>query len=340
VATSIFGRTYRIEALIGILLGAMRAEAEAVLGPLTGPIVAGRPVEFVGARTPEDDALAVARLRAAFRNAGLGEVELLHEPLAAAYHYERALDHDELVLIADFGGGTSDFCLLHVGPQRRGRGADAVLGTAGVGIAGDAFDGHIVRHVVAPLLGLGGKTTSVFGNPVQVPRWIYAHLERWHHLSFLRSPRTMHILHDLVREARDPTPFTALLHLVEQNLGFALHRSVEATKCTLSDAREAELVLSAPPVEITESLLRSDFSSWIWDEIDAMSRCVDALLDRTSVCPADVDRVFLTGGSSLVPAVRDLFAERFGQEKLRFGDELTSVASGLALRAAELAGAA
>jgi hypothetical chaperone protein len=336
-ATSIFGETYRLETMIGLLLGELRREAEATLGPLRGTIVVGRPVAFVAARSADDDALAVARLRAAVRHAGLGEIELEYEPVAAAYHYERRLDHDELILIADFGGGTSDFCLLHVGPGRRARGASAILGTAGVGVAGDAFDGRIVRHVVAPRLGLGAKTTSAFGNPLQAPRWIYSHLERWHHLSFLRSARTLHILHDLVREASSPAPFTALLHLVRRNLGFELHRSVEATKRALSDARSAGLRLSEPPVEIAEEILRADFSSWIWVEIEAMAECVDALLRRASVNPSDVDRVFLTGGSSFVPAVRDLFARRFGEEKLRSGDELTSVATGLALRAAELA---
>ncbi|HXX48235.1 MAG TPA: Hsp70 family protein [Myxococcota bacterium] len=339
-ATRIFEREYRLEALIAVLLRALLREAQADLGELEGTVVVGRPVRFVSARAPEDEELALARLRAAFATAGVEDIAFEYEPVAAAYHYERGLDHDELILIGDFGGGTSDFSLVRVGPgaraAREARGAKPVLGNAGVPVAGDVFDGRIVRALVAPALGLGAEYRSVFGRVLPVPRWIYGHLERWHHLSFLRTPRTLALLYDLQREALEPQRFEALVHVVQEDLGFPLHRSVERAKLALTREPAAELAFAHGPVKIAEPVERAAFERWIEPELSAISRCVDGLFAECGVERGDVDRVFLTGGSSLVPAVRALFADRFGEERIRGGDELVSVASGLALRAREL----
>ncbi len=337
-STGVLGESYRLEAMIGLILGQLREEAEATLGELPRRIVAGRPVRFASARDESDAELALKRLSASFHNAGFEEVVFEYEPVAAAYHYERELAHDELILIADFGGGTSDFSLLRVGPSLRGSPDRdrATLGNAGVPIAGDAFDGAIVRWVVAPLLGKGTEYRSMFGQVLRVPAWIYSHLERWHHVSFLKSPATLHVLHDLCREALKPERFEALLQLVEHDLGFELYRAVESAKVALSDARETTLRFAHPPIRIDETVYRGDFASWISEDVEAIATCVDELLASSSVAPERVDRVFLTGGSSFVPEIRAIFARRFGREKLQTGGELTSVASGLALRALEL----
>jgi len=334
-STNVFGTTLSLETLIAHLLRALRAGAERDLGDLGGRAVVGRPVRFVGG-DEGDETLALERLRRAFAAVGFPDVVFEYEPVAAAWHYEQSLDHDELLLIGDFGGGTSDFCLLRVGPGvRRARGGEAeLLGTEGVGLAGDAFDGRIVRQVVAPALGQDGEFRSVFGRVLPVPRWIYKHLERWHHLVFLRAPDTLHLLHQLRKEALDPAPLEALLHVVDHDLGFALHRAVEATKHDLSGAPLARFAFADGPIALEAPLARDDFEAWIAPEVRAIERCVDRLLAETGVPAREVDRVFLTGGSSLVPAVRQVFEARFGAAKLRGGAELTSVASGLALRAA------
>jgi len=335
-ATEIFGRSYRLENLIGILLGRLREEAESALGePVTAAVV-GRPVRFVGAADAEDEALALTRLRAALVNAGFRSVRFEYEPIGAARHHERGLEQDELLLIGDFGGGTSDFSLLHVGPGRaRDGGASSILGNAGVDVAGDAFDGKIVRHSVSPLLGRGAEFVSFFGRRLPVPEWLYAHLERWHHVSMLKSRRTLQLLLDLRREAVEPAGLDRLLRVVENDLGFVLHRATELTKRALSAAPTARFRIEHDVLEIDAELTRADFEAWIAPELAAIAGCVDGLLARTGVAPGRVDRVFLTGGSSLVPAVRRIFEERFAPERIRTGDEFTSVASGLALCAAE-----
>ena len=337
-ATRIFDQTYRLEDLIGLLARNLRENAERSLGMPIEHAVVGRPVHFVGARSDEDDKVAETRLRAALHNAGFRNITFEYEPVGAAYHYERGLERDERILIADFGGGTSDFSLLWVGPSYRARRSEAILGHDGVDVAGDAFDGKIVRHKLAPLLGRGSEFESLYGRRLPVPGWIYVHLERWHHVSFLKSPSTMQLLLDLRREAVEPAKLDALVRIVEEDLGFMLYRAVERAKRELSEQSAARLRLEHDVLTLDAEITRAEFDGWIADELAKIAGCVDRLLARHSLTPAQIDRVFMTGGSSFVPAVRALFEQRFGEEKLRGGQELTSVASGLALRASELMG--
>ena len=337
-STAIYGHRFSLEELIGALVADLKAAAGESVGAFPGVVVVGRPVRFVGAEKPEDDAYAEDRLRRALGLAGLPEVVFEYEPVGAAFHYEAQLDRDELVLIADFGGGTSDFCLARVGPKVRARGRtrEDLLGTAGVGIAGDVFDGQIVRHVVAPHLGKG-STRRAMEKEVALPAWIFGYLERWHYLSFLKTPDTLDFVREAARTSNAPARLAALLHVVESDLGLALYRAVERTKIELSEKEATTFVFDDAPVSIEARVTRRDFESWIAPEVQAIATCVDGLLAQTRTAPGDVDRVFLTGGTALVPAVRRVFAERFGAGHLRGGDELTSVASGLALRARELA---
>ncbi len=338
-STNVMGRTCTLEDLIGELVRPLRDQSAEQLGAIEGPIVVGRPVRFAKADDEQDDRRAVSRLEAALWEAGLPEPVFEYEPVAAAHHYEQSLDRDELVLIADFGGGTSDFCLLPVGPSHRGRARDAddIIGTAGVAIAGDAFDAKIVRHVIAERLGKGSLHQVFMGNAVPLPNWIYRDLERWHHLSFLKSRKTMGFLLEALDGAQEPEKIEALIHVIEADLGHALYRSVETTKSALSQDETATFVFHDDPVHIEARVERTEFEAWIEDELSGIERCLDGLFAETGTDPSRVDRVFMTGGSSFVPAVRRIFTERFGPEKVRGGEELVSVASGLALRARDLA---
>jgi hypothetical chaperone protein len=336
--TYVFGERYTLEGLIALILRQLRGAAEAQFGGIGRRVVAGRPVHFSGASRTEEDAFALGRLRAAFQLAGFDEVVFEFEPVAAAYEFESQLDHDELILIADFGGGTSDFSLVQVGPavRRRGHTARDILGTDGVAIAGDTFDSQIVRHVVAPRLGQGSEYRSAFDKVLPVPSWLYTHLERWHYLSFLKSKKTMQMLAELRLQAFEPEKIAALMHLVEHDLGYRLYRAVEQTKIELSEREASLLAFLDGPLGLEHSVSRMAFEGWLGEELAAITGCLDRLLEQTGVRPADVDSVFMTGGSSFVPAVRHLFEARFGAGRIRGGNELTSVAKGLALRALDL----
>jgi hypothetical chaperone protein len=348
-ATSVFGRNTTLEELVGRMLRPLREEAFELLRSelgetpadklvsLDAPVVVGRPVTFAKAKDTADDDFAVARLRDALERAGWPPVRFEYEPVAAAYHYEQSLADDELVLIADFGGGTSDFCLLRVGPTRRERGDTNILGTVGVALAGDAFDAKLVRHVVAPRLGKGSLHRTPYGSEIPIPKWLYSELERWHHLSFLRSRKTLGLLYGVLEGSAAPDEIRAFLHLIEADLGFQLYRAVERTKRELSTEPESWILFDHPPAAFEVRVTREEFEGWIAEELAEIESCVARLLSETKTLERDVDRVFMTGGSSFVPAVRRIFETRFGAEKLRGGDELVSVASGLSLLALDLA---
>ncbi len=329
-ATNIFGRRYTAQDLVTVLLKALRREADDLSLATPASVTAGRPVRFVGAETEEDEQMAVSRLQAAYRAAGFGEVALAFEPVGAAYAYESRLDHDELILIADFGGGTSDFCLMPVGPKARGcKGPRSILGNEGIPLAGDAIDATIIRHVVSPLLGEGSEYRSVH-KLLPVPSSLYRKLERWHHLSFLRSPDTLRMLHSIHATASEPERISKLIALIENDLGLQLHRAVQQAKFELSRSSRSLFRFHHAALEIEQEIVRSDFEDWIAPELDQIRSAVDTLLTRTGTPPAQVNRVFLTGGTSLVPAVRRLFEHLFGEAKISGGDEFTSVAKGLA----------
>ncbi|MCP4868846.1 MAG: Hsp70 family protein [Proteobacteria bacterium] len=333
-STGVYGKKYTLEELIGGIVRDLRRSAERTMGTLSGPVVAGRPVRLVGARSAEDDAFAEGRLREALALGGFEDIRFELEPVAAAWHYEASLDHDEVVLIGDFGGGTSDFCLLEVGPSHRGTGgSERVLGTAGVGLAGDAFDRQILHRLVSPELDRGSDYRSLFGQELPIPSWVFRYLERWHRLSELASPKNLRMLREYERTALHPGRIEALIHLVESNLGYALYRRVEAAKVDLSAEEQTTMAFSHGPIELASPMARADFEAWIASAIGQVQTCVDGLLSDCGADIGDVDRVFLTGGSAQVPAVRRLFEDRFGADRVRSGDHLTSVASGLALLA-------
>ncbi len=338
-STSVFGRTHTLEDLVTQILRGIRRGAVDALGSIDEPVrgaVVGRPVRFANADGEADEALALKRLTEALGRAGFEDVRFEYEPVGAACFYESTIDHDELVLIGDFGGGTSDFCLMRVGPGMRGvESRKRIIGTEGVGLAGDVFDSEVVNAVVSPRLGMGSIYRDYIDKKaLPVPPWIYAKLRRWHHLSFLKSRETMRFLSDVRAQSEAPERIDALLHLIEYDLGYQLYRAVEGAKVALSSSEVAPLTFVDPPVDVREDLRRANFNDWIGASLEAIRGCVDRLLRASNVAPTDVDRVFLTGGSSLVPAVREVFVRRFGAERLRGGNELTSVAQGLCLRAA------
>jgi hypothetical chaperone protein len=334
LTTEVFGRRYSLEELIARILKDLRKKAAEQFGTGITTAVVGRPVRFVGSISAEDDSYAEKRLRAAFRVAGFESIEFDLEPVAAARYYESTLDHDELILIGDFGGGTSDFSLLHVGPDTQGNGKASarLLGNAGVGLAGDAFDAKIIRHLVAPALGAGSEMRSM-DKILPVPGWVYAKLEHWHHLSFLKARDVIELLKGVHAHAVEPEKIAALRHLIKEDLGYRLHQSVQKVKSDLSSRPEATFAFSDGYVQLEAKVTRASFEEWIAEELHQIENCVDSIFKETRTAPHEVDAVFLTGGSSFVPAVRKIFQKRFSAAKLRAGHEFTSVAHGLALKA-------
>jgi hypothetical chaperone protein len=332
--TEVFGRPQLLEDLVARILGDLRKHAENYFGcPVTSATV-GRPVHFVGAESSDDDAFALERLRESFSRAGFTHVEFEFEPVAAAYHYASTLTREELVLIGDFGGGTSDFSLLKLRPQApEQKQRTELLATSGVGLAGDAFDARLVRHLVSPHLGAGTLEKSGRKTLVAVPSWVYIRLEHWHHLSFLRTRAVGEMLRAARVRALEPEKIAALSELIEADLGYQLHQAVQSTKVALSRQDQAEFRFRNHGFDLHASVTRAQFESWIASDLTAVEQAIQEVMTKSGMDDSAVDRVFLTGGTSLVPAVRRIFEHRFGHDRVRAGNEFTSVASGLALRA-------
>ncbi|SFK27019.1 Hsp70 family protein [Methylocapsa palsarum] len=332
--TRLYGERFTIEKLVATFLGHL-FDHDSLRGAKPLSSRAGRPVVFAGERADED--LAVARLASAYAMAGLEGIDLAYEPLGAAYYYARKLQRDETVLVADFGGGTSDFSVLRFS-REAGRLSAKPLGHGGVGVAGDSFDFRIVDHVVAPRLGKGTLYRS-FGKLLPVPAYFHAAFAQWHQLSWLKSAHTLSELRKLAACAEEPDRLADLIALIEHDLGFELYRSVGALKAQLSDADEARFVFKREGIDIDASVTRKEFETWIAGDLERIGGAMDATLKGARLAPEDIDAVFVTGGTSYVPAVRKLFATRFGEEKIHIGDAFQSVASGLALMAADGAAA-
>jgi hypothetical chaperone protein len=329
--TQILNRRYLFEDLLSAFLLRLRDHAGAAMAELPKRVIVGRPVVFAGAAPDED--LALARYEAAFHRLGFEEVLYAYEPVGAAFFFARELAEDAVVLVGDFGGGTSDFSVIRF-TREDGEVRSTPLGRSGVGVAGDAFDYRIIDAVVSPELGKGSSYTS-FGKVLPVPVRYYSTFARWDQLALMRSSREMREIRKLVRDAREPEKLERLVEVIDDNLGYPLYRAVSALKETLSSQEAAEFRFEAGGISIVRQVERAEFEGWIAPELARIEQAVDAALADAGLQPHEVDRVFLTGGSSLTPAVRDVFRRRFAPERIATGAELESIASGLALMGRE-----
>jgi len=269
-------------------------------------------------------------MRKALSQAGFTDVTFLEEPVAAALRYVSELNESATVLVGDFGGGTSDFSLIRV------RGADFdVLGTGGVGIAGDTFDSRIVRNAIAPRLGLGGHY-RVMGRRRTIPSPIYSELGAWHKIAFMDRPETQQLLADLEKGAEEPSRIKLLRAIVDENLGFDLYREVSRVKVALSTAEEETFSLDTGDQQLECRITRGNFEQWIRDDIKRIESALDSLLERVESSEDEIDAAVLTGGTCQVPAVRALFQDRFPADIIIDYDYHSAVSKGLALASKRL----
>ncbi|MBB5987756.1 Hsp70 family protein [Sphingobium lignivorans] len=323
---SVFDKRFRFEELGALFLERLVAHAGGRLDARPERIIVGRPVRYAGARP--DEALARQRYDAMFRAFGT-RIHYVYEPLGAAFSYASRLTRPATILVADFGGGTSDFSVVRIAAPGANRRCEP-LGSAGIGIAGDTFDYRIVDHLVLPMLGKGGTYRS-FDKLLEIPRNYFADFADWSRLALMRNRRTLGELDRLRRSASDPAAIGRMIMLIEQELGYRLYDAVGALKRTLSQAEHASFRFEAEDLLIEADIKRADFERWIAADIARIDATVDQALAAAGVTEADIDQVFLTGGSSLIPAIRRLFDARFGAGRIASGGELTSIAHGLAL---------
>ena len=322
--TLIYNRRLKFEDLLASFLRQVRSHAGV---DFPKRVVIGRPVSFAGASS--DEALARERYEAALRAVGFEEIHHVYEPVAAAYFFAQRLNTDATILVADFGGGTSDFSVVNFSVGASGLDYKP-LAHAGVGVAGDAFDYRIIDRVVARAFGKGSEFMS-WGKILPVPNSYFTRFSRWNELSLMRTSRDYRELQELVRDSLDPDRIRAFLAFLDADAGYAMYRAVSAAKMQLSHADTGALSLHVAGVDIERTITRTEFEKWIAPELGEIGACVDRALSEAGLAEHQIDRVFLTGGSSFVPAVRQLFEARFGAERIETGDQLVSIAYGLSL---------
>jgi hypothetical chaperone protein len=325
--TLIFARRHQFEDLMEIFLRRLSAYAGEAWPAEVSRIVVGRPVQFAGASADAD--LALERYNAALTRLGFPEIAYVYEPVAAAHYFAQNLQRDANVLVADFGGGTTDYSLIRF-ERHAGKLSATPIGHSGVGIAGDQFDARMIEHLVAPEIGKGSQFRS-FDKVLDVPSNYYTSFSRWNQLSIFKGSKEFADLQSLVRSALEPEKLELFIDLVEHDEGYPLYQAVSATKMALSSADEAEFSFAPLGKAGRKVVRRPDFEAWIADDLSRMQAALDQLLAKTQTPSDAIDKVFLTGGTSFVPAVRDIFIRRFGTDKIESGGELLSIAHGLAL---------
>ena len=325
--TVIDNRRYKFEDLLAAFLLRVRHHAGEAMDALPPRVIVGRPVTFAGG-APDAD-LALTRYQTAFARLGFTDIRYAYEPVGAAFFFARNLTEPANVLVADFGGGTSDFSIVRFEPSPQGL-RSTPLARSGVGVAGDAFDYRIIDQLVSPALGKGGSYRTL-GKTLPIPQRYYAAFARWDQLALLRASRDMKDIRAMARIAEEPGKVARLIEVLDDNHGYALYQAISHLKMDLSRDESATFVFDAGSIRLEAPVARSEFEAWIAPELAAIEAAVDRAIEESGLRPDQIDRIFLTGGTSFVPAVRDIFNRRFDPAKIETGGEFESIASGLAL---------
>lgn len=325
--TEVGGRALPFRLLLSQFIGEVKRRAESAAGRKFEHVVMGRPVHFI-----DDDAvadkLAEDTLAEIARSVGFREVAFQFEPIAAAFEYESQIDREELVLIADIGGGTSDFTLVRLGPDRvaRTERADDILATGGVHIGGTDFDKYLSLSSVMPLLGYG----SQFKSGAEVPSSYYFNLATWHTINQAYTRKMQSQLTEMIRDAREPAKLERLQHLIEERSGHWLALKVEEAKIGLSTEDLVQMSLERLAPAAVLDVTRAGFDGAVSPLVENVGATVTQLLADAGVQASQVDTIFFTGGSSGVRLLRDRIAALVPGARRVEGDLFGSIGAGLA----------
>ncbi|MRW84649.1 Hsp70 family protein [Pseudoduganella sp. FT26W] len=328
--TEVGGRALPFRMLLAQFIGELKKRAERSAGRQFSSAVFGRPVHFID-DSQENDQLAETTLAEVARSVGFKDIAFQFEPIAAAFDYESQIDREELVLIADIGGGTSDFSLVRLSPERakKAERRDDILANGGVHIGGTDFDKYLSLSSIMPLLGYGSRLR----NNSEVPSSYFFNLATWHTINQVYTKKMWTQLSDLIRDSAEQEKLGRLQRLIDERAGHWLAMKAEEGKIALSDAAQVQLELDrlAPPV--TLELNRDQFDGAIDHLVGSVESTVLNLLRDAGVKPEDVDTVFFTGGSSGVRKLRERIGALVPAARKVEGDLFGSIGAGLALDA-------
>jgi hypothetical chaperone protein len=327
--TALSKRSIKLTDVIAMFSRHLKAKAEDAIGGAIDAVVHGRPVRFVEGDDAAD-ARAEERLSELARQAGYKEVSFVYEPVAAAAQYESTATREETILVADIGGGTSDFSIVRIGPDRRGR-ADRkgdILANTGIRVGGTDFDRNLSMQAVMPMLGLGSE---LIDKQLPMPRSIYADLAWWPTINLCYTPKVVREAKEVHRLAVEPHKTERLLTALSKHLGHRIAFAVEQAKIELTDADRTAIALSFIEAGLEAPAARDHFDDAIAGELMRLRLAVWNALALADV--ETIDTVFMTGGSSLVPAVESVLRDELPNAQIKRGDDFLSVALGLTIEA-------
>lgn len=331
-STDIFGKRYGIDDLIAIILKQIKTRGEAHLGYSVDSVVLGRPVVF--STDAAKDTVAEQRLEKAARKAGFQKIWFQYEPVAAALAFEETLQtgQERVVFIGDFGGGTSDFSVIRVkgGDFARSDRRSDVLSLGGVYVAGDKFDSQIMWDKVAHYFGRSARYKTLGKDDwITIPRSIIYTLCQWHRIPLLRARKTREHIRLIKESTDDRRAIQHLENIIDDNFGFFLFQAIEKAKCELSDKDSSLILFTEQDLCINEQLGKQEFEVLNKDNFQQIADCIDDVVAQSGLLTTQIDSVFLTGGTSRIPHIQNMFAKRFGREKLESRNAFTSVVHGL-----------
>lgn len=333
--TRVRTKSYAFKEIIGLIIGRLKRAAEAASGGEIAQAVFGRPVHFV-----DDDPVADRRAQDALediaRAQGFRDIAFQYEPIAAALAYELSVREEQFALIADIGGGTSDFSVVRVSPEGRRRAdrAEDVLASTGVHIGGTDVDRLFSMKSVMPLLGLGSDMRAHFGDKIlPTPNGYFVDLATWHRINLLYAPAVTRELREILRLALAPEKIARLVDVIVHRRGHSIALEVERAKIALSGSARADIDLCEVERNLTAGVGTADLDGAIAAQLEALSRAAKETLTASGVAGGRIDALFLTGGSTAIPAVRAAISAHTPHARIVEGDRFGAVGLGLGLDA-------
>ena len=329
--TRIHNKRYTASDLVAIILKELKERADQLTGQDCGKAVIGRPV-FFDDDDVQKDTLAQSRLNKAAEIAGFVDVRFQFEPIGAAFAYEKTLAKKENVLVADLGGGTTDFTYLVLDPEKTGSKdrKNDLMATGGIYIGGDSFDSAFMWEKGTPYFGKYTKYEATPGKVLTVPKSLFVNICSWEQMNFFNGPRIKKDIEDYYYFSGKDPKFKNLITLIDNNLGYSVFQAIEKTKITLTNADSAPFSYHQMGIKIGEEISLPVYEQLIAKDVNRIANYLDEFMLQNRIEPQNIDSLFLTGGTSLVGSIQKLFKNKFPHVSLNSGDNFKSVAKGLA----------
>lgn len=329
--TRIQNKRYNASDLVTLILKDLKETADKIIGFDCKKAVIGRPVFFDDDNT-QKDTLAQTRLKKAAENAGLNNVRFQFEPIGAAFAYEKTINKKEKVLVADLGGGTTDFTYLILDPDKVGSKdrKNDMIASGGIYIGGDSLDSSFMWEKGTPYFGKNTTYEATRGQILNVPKSLFANICSWDKMNFFNGQKIQKDIEDYYYFSGNDKKFKNLITLIEHNLGYSIFQSIEKTKIELSNCQSSDFKYSNLDIEINQAIMLSEYNTVIEKDVQRIAEYLDTFLIANNVNPQEIDCLFMTGGTSMVKAIQDLFRNKFPHIPVNSGDNFKSVANGLA----------